>query len=79
MGVVVQAFRLRDLSGETGREEVAAEVEAKGRRGKGFLGWRVHGFLLRFGVDGSHPGHGGGVGRQGGEVFRVEGGEEVGV
>lgn len=79
MGVVVQPFRLRNLSGEAGREEVAAEVEAEGGRGEGLLGWRVDGFLLRFGIDGSHPGHGGGVRRQGGEIFRVERGKEVGV
>lgn len=69
MGVVVEAFCLRDLSGEAGWEEVAAEVEAERGRGKRFLGCRVHRFLLCFRVDGSHPGHGGGVGWQRGEVI----------
>ncbi len=69
MGVVVEAFRLRDLSGEAGGEKVAAEVEAERGRGKRFLCCRVHGFLLCFRVDGSHPGHVGGVGWQRGEVI----------
>lgn len=79
MGVMVEAFRLRDLSREAGREEVAAEVESERGRGKGFLCGRVRGFSLCFRVDGSHPGHGGGVGRQGGKILRVEGGEEIGI
>ena len=69
MGVMVEAFCLRDLSRKAGREEVAAEVKAERGRGKGFLCGRVRGFLLCFMVDGSHPGHGRGVRRQGGEIL----------
>lgn len=68
MGVVVEAFRLRDLGGEAGWEEVATEVEAERGGGKGFLCCRVDRFFLCLRVDGSHPGHGGGVGWQGGKI-----------
>ena len=69
MGVVVEAFYLRDLSGKAGWEEVAAEIEAERGWGECFLCGRVNRVLLCFRIDGDHPGHGGGVGWQGGEVI----------
>ena len=55
MGVMVETFRLRNLSGEAGWEEAAAELEAERRRGKGFLCCRVDRCFFCFRVDGSHP------------------------
>ena len=69
MGVVMEAFNLRDLSGKAGWQEAAAEIEAEGGRSESFLCGRVNRVLLCSRVDGGHPGHGGGVGWQGGEVI----------
>lgn len=69
MGVMVETFCWRDLGGEAGWEQVAAKIEAERGRCKRFLGCRVHRSPLYFRVDGSHPGHGGGVGWQRGEII----------
>ena len=68
MGVVMETFGLRDLSGKARWEEVAAEVEAKRRRGERILSCRINGIFLHYRVDRTHPRHGGGVGWQGREV-----------
>ena len=69
MGVMMEAFDLRDLGGKAGWQEAAAKIEAEGGRGKSFLCSRVNRVLLCLRIDEGHPSHGGGVAWQGGEVI----------